>query len=334
MAPSFPPIKVQFQTIANKPSAGARGDPKDPYNAFLFTEMCGTPNDKTPRPLPQNDLQWSGNWFYGAIGGSLAMSSTIFLKELVGELVVPIHKEYSAFADTLAKRQTWDAEARIDRVKKDVKFLGNWVDNPWRAVGNQWVLESTATSTHPEIPWVDDGKSFTVQVIVQANMTSALKPVPGTGIFHIKQTLQIVTKWSNFSNQYTFDATSTFNWTYTVQLGFVDSKGRFTSKVTFERDDKPVLTSTITERGILIRGIGSNQTAEQKKNWDEYQAILIKTLENRVPNTSDFSSKIDKGMSGQNQFIFPGGGTFDISDPVFTNAGDLLLGLVYRQGKA
>lgn len=139
------------------------------------------------------------------------MSSTIFLKEFVGKLVEPINRDYSAFADTLAKRQTWDAEARINRVKKDVQFLGNWVQGQWRTVGNQWVLESTSTSTHTETPWEGGGKSFTVQVVVQAIMTSALEPLPGTGKFHIEQPLQIVTKWSNFSMQYAFDATSIFN---------------------------------------------------------------------------------------------------------------------------
>lgn len=100
--PSFPPTKAQFQTIGNKPSADAEGDPPDPYNAFLFTEMCGVPGITTPWALPQNDLQWSDNWFYGVIVGSLAMSSTIFLREFVGKFVEPIHKDYSAFDDTLA----------------------------------------------------------------------------------------------------------------------------------------------------------------------------------------------------------------------------------------
>lgn len=331
--PSFPPNKVQFQTIANKPNANAKGDPANPYNAFLFTEMCGIPGITDSRPLPQNDLQWSGNWFYGAIGGTLAMSSTIFLKEFVGKLVEPIHQEYSGFADKLAKRQTWDAEARINRVRKNVKFLGDWVQGQWYAVGNQWVLESESRNTHSEIPWVDGGKSFTVQVIVQAVMKSALRPIPGTGKFHIEQALQIVTKWSNFSVQYAFDATSTFDWTYVVQLASVGSTGKLESRVTFQRNERPVLTSTITARGVLVMGIGSNQTEEEKRQWDEYQAILKNTIQNKLPDETDFTGKINEGLNGQSKFIFPGGGTFDMSDPVFSNAGDLLLGLVYREGK-
>ncbi|PTB34821.1 uncharacterized protein TrAFT101_002312 [Trichoderma asperellum] len=164
-------------------------------------------------------------------------------------------------------------------------------------------------------------------------MTSALKPVPGTGKFHIGQNLQVVTKWSNFSIQYAFHVTSIFNGTYVVQLASVGSTAELTSSVTFKNNYKPVLTSTITESGILIRGIGSNQTEEEKRKWDEYQAVLIGTIEIRVPNTVDFTIKINQGLNDQRKFIFPGGGTLDMSNPIFSNTGDLLLGLVYRQGK-
>ncbi|TAQ89927.1 hypothetical protein B7494_g1787 [Chlorociboria aeruginascens] len=329
--PSFPPTKVQFQTIANKSDAGSKGDPADPYNAFLFTEMCGIPEDNKPRPLPQHDLQWSGNWFYGTIGGTMAMSSGIFLKEFVGKLVEPIHKSCTGFADSLAKRQTWDAEVRMARVKRDVKFLGDWIHGKWVLYdNNQWMLESTSTKQHTEIPWRDNGKSSTVQVNVQAVMSTWLKPYPGTGNFDIEQRLHIVTKWSNFSIQYSFDATSSFNWTYAVQLFAVSSGGELSSTVTYTKNEKPALTATITIEGVLVRGIASNQNEQERQDWDKYQSLLKDTIENRMPSSTDFTSTINRGLNSQKKFIFPGGGTFDMSDPLFNEAGDLLLGLVYR----
>ncbi|KAK3370553.1 hypothetical protein B0H63DRAFT_454716 [Podospora didyma] len=176
--PSFPLTNVQFQTIANKLSAGANGALKIPTMHSSSRKCVASPAS----PL-------RGRCRKSISNGAPDHVEHHFLREFVGKLVEPIHKECSAFADTLAKRQTWDAEYRINRVKNNVKFLGTWVDGLWLAVGNQWVLESTATSSHAEIPWEDNNRSFTVQVIVQANMTSALKPVPGTGNFHIKQTL-------------------------------------------------------------------------------------------------------------------------------------------------
>ncbi|KAK2002476.1 hypothetical protein LX36DRAFT_729504 [Colletotrichum falcatum] len=332
--PSFPPMKVQFQTMANKPDAASKGDSSDPYNAFLFAEMCGIPDNNKSRQLPQRNLQWSGNWFYGSIGGTLAMSSVIFLQEFVGRLVKPIHMLYTDLADPLAKRQTWDAQVRMARVKKDVQFMGAWVHEPWVRCGeNQWVLQSTSASQHKEIPWEDGGKSFTVQVNVQAVMTSWLKPSPRSSNLDIEQRLQIVTKWSNFSIQYAFDATSSFSWSYAVQLAAVNSDGELSPAVTYTRDERPALMSTITERGVLIRGVGSRQTEDEKQHWDSYQKILMDSIENKMPSSTDFTNKLAQGLGGQKKFVFPGGGTFDISHPVFNEAGDLLLSLVYRQGK-
>ena len=332
--PSFPPTSVQFQTVAHRLNGTTKGDPADPYNAFLFTEMCGIPDDNKPRPLPQHDLQYSGNWFYGTIGGSLAMSSGIFLKGFVGKLVEPIHKSCTGFADSLAKRQTWDADQRLTWEGRKKNFLGHWIHAQWVTYGrNQWTFESLATSQHTEIPWSDSGKKFTVTVNIQARMTSWLSPYPGTSKFDIEQQLMIVTKWSNFSEQYVFDATSTFSWKYTVQLAAVSSGGELTSTVTYSKNEKPALASTITSKGVITRGIGSNQTNQEKEDWNKYQDILKGTIVNRMTSSTDFTNSINQGLNGQKKFIFPGGGTFDISDPIFSDAGDLLLGLVYRQGK-
>lgn len=35
-------------------------------------------------------------------------------------------------------------------------------------------------------------------------------------------------------------------------------------------------------------------------------------------------------LNQQNKFVFPGSGTFDIKDPLFSDKGDLMLGLTYR----
>ena len=137
----------------------------------------------------------------------------------------------------------------------------------------------------------------------------------------------------NFSEQYVFDATSTFSWKYTVQLAAVISGGELTSTVTYSKNEKPALASTITLKGVIEQGIGSNRTKQEKENWDNYQELLKTTIVNRMTSSTDFTNSINQGLNGQKKFIFPGGGTFDMSDPIFSDAGDLLLGLVYRQGK-
>lgn len=323
---SSPPTSVQFQKIANKLDEKSVGKPADPYNAFLFTEMTKR------RALPQQDLQWSGNWFYGTIGATMNISSSIFLREFVGTLVEPLHKTCTSFAEPLAKRQTWDADVRIARVRQETEFLSEWTHGNWLPTSaNQWQLDSTAQKSHNDIPWVDMGKNFVVQVNVDAKMTSWLTPHPATGKFDIQQRIMIVTKWMNHSIQYTFDATSTFHWKYTVTLATI-STGTSTSSIVYSID-KPNLTSMITEKGILIRGIGSNQTEQESVKWKNYEELLKGTIKDRMTNSTDFTNKINEGLNGQTRFIFPGNGTFDMSDPVFSQAGDLLLGLVYRSGK-
>ena len=44
----------------------------NPYNAFCFTEMTRR------RMMPTTEVQYSGNWFYDSIGGSLVMSRSLF----------------------------------------------------------------------------------------------------------------------------------------------------------------------------------------------------------------------------------------------------------------
>jgi hypothetical protein len=84
-------------------------------------------------------------------------------------------------------------------------------------------------------------------------------------------------------------------------------------------------------KGVLVRGVGSNQT-EQGVKWKAYEDILKDTIENKMAKSTDFTDKINEALNGQKEFIFLGGGTFDMSDPVFSQAGDLLIGLVYKLG--
>ncbi|KAF3927474.1 hypothetical protein ABW21_db0209122 [Orbilia brochopaga] len=368
--PSFPPIKVQFQTMANKLHAADKGHPADPDNAVLFTEMCGNSGDNSarplvsvpgappgPRPIPQHDLQWSGQWFYGSAGGTLAMSKENF-QEFVGKLIEPIHKSCTALAEPIAKRQTREADL-TERLKRDFKLLDDWNHREWRqAIGeprrgrykwvpsikNQWILRSSSTSNrHNEIPWHDSGRDFpwenlvrdfTVDIRVCAALTTGIKPNPGTNQFDIEQQLSVTTWGDNSSARYSFETSSTLFWNYNVQLNAVDQGGRLTATVHYSKDYRPLLYSTLWEGGFFIPSLHSNSSEEDRREWNDYEKMLLGTIEDRMSNPTDFENAISQGLNDQTKFIFPGGGgTFDISDPVFSDAGNLLLGLVYREGK-
>ncbi|OAP62183.1 hypothetical protein AYL99_04386 [Fonsecaea erecta] len=340
--PSFTPAAVQFQTIANKPDAASPGDPADPYNAFLFTEMCYTESPEevargkiVPPRFPSNDLAWSGNWFYDSIGGTMAMSSEIFQKEFIGKLVEPLHVAATRFAEPLARRQTWDADDRVAQMKPKRDFLPAWTTpKGWeKTAENHWLYKSLLQATHSNVRWFEGGKAdlYNVAINVDSVMTTVIAAIPATGKFEIRQVIQTVTKWTHES--YVFDATSTFHWKYIVQLDAVSSNAELTAHVEYEKGAQD-LTSTITDKGKVIHGVGSDEPDDEKTKWDRYQDLLKSTIVNKMTDTSSFTSKIQDGLNGQKRFVFPGGGTFDMKDPIFTNAGDLMLGLVYRERKA
>lgn len=269
------------------------------------------------RPLPGQDLQWSVNWFYGSIGGTMAMSGGVFFRDFVGPLVEPVHQACTKLAEPLGKRQTCNAEARIPRQRSDKRFLKMWTHGQWlRSGANQWALESIVQGEHHDLPWYDSSKNFLVMVNIDVKMMSWLVPYPAIGKFDIQQRITVVRKWVNHLEKYNFDATSAFNWNYAVTLAAVGSRGDLTSSIVYTTNGKSELTASITVNGIRIRGIGSTQTEEERKNWANYEEELKSTIVNRMDKTDNFTKNINEGLNGQKKFIFPGGGTFDMSDPI------------------
>jgi hypothetical protein len=136
-----------------------------------------------------------------------------------------------------------------------------------------------------------------VQVNSAATLTSLLVPFPTTGKFKIRQQIKLVTKWMDHSKQYTFDATSIIPWKYSVSLKSFET-GALTSDVAYSVE-KHVLTSDIISKGVPSRGDQSNQTAQDKEDWAKDEKLLLRTIENRMPSSMDFTSKINEGLNGQ-----------------------------------
>jgi hypothetical protein len=70
--------------------------------------------------------------------------------------------------------------------------------------------------------------------------------------------------------------------------------------------------------------------------WDfdsgQVPGRMKKHVESRVVNES-MAEGIKEALNGQQQFVFPGGGTFMMKDPSFNAEGDLLIGLNYKEGQ-
>lgn len=96
-APTLPPTKVRLQTINHRPGGLPSNSSIDnPFNAFLFTEVTGR------NEMPTKDLEWSGDWFYGAFGGTMAMSKANFWEYFILGKVRSINVETVYAANKIA----------------------------------------------------------------------------------------------------------------------------------------------------------------------------------------------------------------------------------------
>ncbi|KAI4274951.1 MAG: hypothetical protein LQ337_003557 [Flavoplaca oasis] len=69
----FLPTDSKVQIVGHRADGKKESFRQDnPYNAFCFTEMTDR------RMMPTTEIQYSGNWFYDSIGGSLVMSRSLF----------------------------------------------------------------------------------------------------------------------------------------------------------------------------------------------------------------------------------------------------------------
>lgn len=94
----------------------------------------------------------------------------------------------------------------------------------------------------------------------------------------------------------------------------------------------------ITETSLLtsIPGIGPALADLVRKltAGKDFENIIAQSVHDKAMDVADVKSHIQSALNGQGRFIFPGGGTFDMKDPIFNNAGDLMIGLTYRKGEA
>ena len=73
----------------------------------------------------------------------------------------------------------------------------------------------------------------------------------------------------------------------------------------------------------LIRGLTGTKM---------YEYQTRKLVKEQASHSMEILSDLEAALNGQGQFVFPGGGTFDMKDPIFNKAGDLMIGLAYVKG--
>jgi hypothetical protein len=53
-----------------------------------------------------------------------------------------------------------------------------------------------------------------------------------------------------------------------------------------------------------------------------------------MSSVDNIKGPLEKALNGQGALIFPGAGSFQLKDPIFNKAGDLMIGLVLDEGNS
>ena len=347
--PKFTPTDSKVQIIGHRSDGRAESFRQDnPYNAFCFTEMT----DK--RPMPSNEIKYSGNWFYESIGGTLTMSRSLFWDGFMVDKIKDAHVkavQLSAFilqsiASDNFKGKSWCLD---DSVPTRAAMCGAYKGSAsW---GN---LAYTTTYKSSELKhWNKDASQFVnFWSCPRGTVHTLAKPIIHKGEIAIQQDVELsweegaeLSRWF-LLNPVTAVASKAFDamirgslkltLTTTISFSAVPSTGdlQVDSKTATTRKDYKDLE-------IRIGGLGKWCPEELHKllnKWvemtDQNYKSAKQSFENEVKSFDRLFSQVGTALrddlNNQNKFVFPGNGTFDMKDPIFSDNGDLMVGLTYR----
>ncbi|KLO82168.1 Uncharacterized protein LW93_9350 [Fusarium fujikuroi] len=344
-APHFPPTSVRLQTINYRPDGREvqAGGEKSDHNAFLFTEMTQF------RKMPNQDLQWSGDWFYGGIGGTLAMSRQIFLDQYLAEKLQPaiagpwkmanhIGNTCTEFSDRILKFQFKGDDEWILKRSRDTSV------NMRRGAGVQLtyheVDENSAQWGHEKEESVKALAAKEHYWYNKAELSCVIEPQVGTGKIIITTDLKTDTQRTVKSKVGSSDLqlVCKIQWSTTIDLRAIETDAKLLVGV---ESKKPIVNVDIVKDTAKVDGTG--EAAEQWEKWiqeaaaDRKERPLKERIETHIEMFQYWSGNIahnlEEALNQQGRFIFPGGGTFDMKDPIFSKEGDLLIGLTFREGE-
>ncbi|KAF4497938.1 hypothetical protein FAGAP_5885 [Fusarium agapanthi] len=344
-APHFPPTSVRLQTINYRPDGkeAQAGGEKSDHNAFLFTEMTQF------RKMPSQDLQWSGDWFYNGIGGTLAMSRGIFIDQYLAEKLQPA----IAYPWKMANAVGYSCTGFSDKaLRLGFKSDTDWILKRPRDANLTMKRGAGVQMTYHEVDensakWEDDNDPKVNNLVAKehywynkAELSCLIEPQVATGKVTITTELKTDTQRTIKTQVGSLDLhfVCKIQWHTTVDLKAIETDARLLVRV---ESKKPSVDVDIVKDTAEVDGTG--EEAEQWKKWIQRVAenrkerplkegveVLIEEYERLLGN---MGHDLDESLNQQGRFIFPGGGTFDMKDPIFSREGDLLIGLIFREGE-
>lgn len=338
--PSYPPTAVRLQTINYVPEGdGEKPSPENGRNAFLFTEMTG--KDGPARIKAADDLAWSGDFFYDSLGGTLVMSRRIFWDNFVKPKLQTVNRDAILALQKVAKKlATPELASHIDWCLSDSSNdvgQGEWSSTDGLAENYTWKGGKYFDVEH-EVPGLNHMYEYWIGTLVNHQLV----PEVGTGkiLFKYDISLKTTLKLGLYGmpkdvTNFTASTDTSYSGTLTIDLTAIDSQGGLSVSAT-DSASTPTIQVNATMDGIAVKilqavpWIGSMFSGEEEVNRMKNEITTI--MQSSIQNVATTRDELEAALSGQKQFVFPGGGTFDMKSPIFSKKGDLLIGLSYRQG--
>ncbi|KAF8253325.1 hypothetical protein K440DRAFT_657304 [Wilcoxina mikolae CBS 423.85] len=303
-APTFPPTDLQFQTYAYRSGGDASAPPQPGYNMLLFLEMT------EHRPFPPAALNWSGNWLIPNMAGTMAISKQNFWNRyLLPKLVDINHKTIVHISSVRVSglNTTWSWN-KYDEGLKDY----SWKDT---TNGATFHYESSQSDSENDgLAKFNGDANSSVDNKIQWTAGSPTINVSGRTYMHAGLDQHILgipeEAW----------VMSAVDWHFDMTLNSVHD-GSLEVKVT-----DPVVTPSRDDGGDLLGKLENSIGGNISSIASDIESNILRGLQ-----TDTWKSQIENALNGQQHFVFPGGGTFDMKNPMFNNEGDLIVELTYKQ---
>ncbi|KAL8710646.1 MAG: hypothetical protein Q9220_004870 [cf. Caloplaca sp. 1 TL-2023] len=352
--PSFIPCESKVQIIGHRAGSNKESFRQDnPYNAFCFTEMTFS-GTKEKRPMPDTEIKYSGNWFYDSIGGTLAMSRFLFWDSFMVGKLKEAHVKAVELCGAIENKLASDKFEHISWCLDGSKPSHNDMCGSYRGAAGWGDLAYTTTyKSGDQKHWNKDASLLgNFWSSPRSTVHTLAKPTMRKGEMVIQQEIEL--NWEEG-----FELADYF---YVTVLTAIAAK---TWDVFIRGSLKLTLSTTISFRAVTSTGdlqVDAVTTTTHKeyndpeirvgglgKVFPEGLHTLInlwvnkmsedfqnskQTLQDQINKIDGLFGQVAEGLkhdlNQQNKFVFPGNGTFDMKDPIFSDRGDLMLGLTYR----
>ncbi|KAF7345172.1 hypothetical protein MSAN_01893500 [Mycena sanguinolenta] len=319
--PSFPPTSVHFQTMAYQPTSPTSFN----NDCILFQEMTG--GHKFPDPPYIGWKQW--NWISEKVDDSRHAGCMVLSREnfwnnffvphatVLNRLALDLVKDIGDVCLGKLKVPIFPTSA-VNPAKVPDSALG------WTQVTEKQEKWEWHAKYEPQVPGEDKVILRDVSATVDLTLDSAAQKITMSTScsFSARDLSHIIDDTDHGRERKMINYMSgDVTWGLELTLDNV-ADGGLAFRIT------TVTPTANAKAGAEVPGLGLKELPDSQ----EYTRWLIDAVEKMAGReVPEFKAKADEAFKHQAQFVFPGGGTFFMKNPSFNAAGDIVVGLQYKQ---